>query len=83
LFENCTTADASFDQETIVIESDSPSAPITYPLIIELFAFTIGACGELNSDHFYRKVNWTIRDRKSSCKNFGDDYNATSLAESE
>jgi hypothetical protein len=52
---------------------------IIYPLTLELFAFAIRRFRACNSDQFYRKVYWTIRGQKTSCKNFDDDYNATPL----
>ncbi len=50
---------------------------ITYPLARELFAFAIRELRVVKSDQIYIRASWTAAARKTSCKNFVDDYNAT------
>jgi len=50
---------------------------IIYPLAIELFAFQNNRCAMLFRSEIQYWKRWTISDRKRSCKNFFDHYNAT------
>jgi hypothetical protein len=56
---------------------------IKYLLNTELFAIQKSAIRGISFSDFPVTIGWTTFDRKSSCKNFFDLYNATPLAGSD